>query len=133
MDSVKLLPSPAYATGTLSALPVNLHDPDGDGITCSYAWKVNGKPVGGDSIQLDPSMFKIGDLVVVTVTPTDSWGVQGDPVTAAPVTILTDLGAKAPGSPRIAIRRGERFKDRGALGVNRTPDTRFSRVLKKPS
>jgi hypothetical protein len=99
MDSVKILPSPAYATDTLTAQPVNLHDPDGDAITCSYAWKVNGKPVGGDSIQLDPSLFKVGDAITVTVTPTDSWGVRGTPVTSAAVSILTDLAAKAPGSP----------------------------------
>jgi Domain of unknown function (DUF1996) len=103
MDSVKILPAPAYATDTLTAQPVNLRDPDGDAITCSYAWKVNGKPVGGDSIQLDPSLFTIGDVVSVTVTPTDSWGVQGTPVTSTPVTILTDLAAKAPASPGGAV------------------------------
>jgi Domain of unknown function (DUF1996) len=103
MDSVKVLPSPAYATDTLTAQPVNLRDPDGDAITCTYAWKVNGKPAGGDSIQLDPSLFKIGDVVSVIVTPTDSWGVRGNPVTSPSVTILTDLAARAPGSPGGAV------------------------------
>src|SRR5207253_10581593 len=88
MDSVKILPLPAYATDVLTAQPVNLRDPDGDQITCTYAWKVNGNRVGGDSIQLDPSLFRIGDVVTVTVTPIDSWGVQGGPVTSAPVTVL---------------------------------------------
>jgi Domain of unknown function (DUF1996) len=99
MDSVKILPSPAYATDTLTAQPVNLRDPDGDAITCTYAWTLNGKPVGGDSIQLDPSLFTVGDVLTVTVTPTDSWGVQGTPVTSAAVTVATDLAAKAPASP----------------------------------
>ncbi len=103
MDSVKILPSPAYATDVLTAQPVNLHDPDGDDITCSYVWKVNGRRVGGDSIELAPSFFAVADSVTVTVTPTDSWGVQGRAVTSAPVTVLTDLIAKAPASPGGAV------------------------------
>ena len=104
MDSVKILPAPAYATNTLTALPVNLRDPDGDQITCSYAWMVNGKKVGGDSIQLDPSSFAVGDVVAVTVTPTDSWGVQGSKVTSPPVTVLTDLVARSPAPPGGTVR-----------------------------
>jgi hypothetical protein len=99
MDAVKVLPAPAYATDVLTADPVNLHDPDGDQITCSYAWTVNGKKAGGDSIQLAPSYFKVGDVVTVAVTPTDSWGVQGKKVTSAPVTVLTDLAARTPAPP----------------------------------
>jgi hypothetical protein len=99
MDSVKIIPSPAYATDVLTAEPVGLHDPDGDPITCSYAWTVNGKKAGGDEIELPPTFFRVGDSVVVSVTPTDSWGVQGKKVTSLPVTVLTDLAARTPTSP----------------------------------
>jgi hypothetical protein len=99
MDGVKILPAPQYATDVLTAQPVNLRDPDGDDITCTYAWKVNGVHVGGDSIQLNPSLFSVGDTITATVTPTDSWGVQGKPVTSPPITVLTDLAAKAPAAP----------------------------------
>jgi len=63
---------PAEPT-TLDNLQVSLvtEDVDGDGITASYAWTVDGSPAGTDSDALSSSEFEKGQVVGLTVTLDD--------------------------------------------------------------
>lgn len=60
------------------ALSVEAHDPDGDPVSFRYAWEVNGVPAGSGS-RLE-GILKRGDVVTVTVTPSDGEA-AGKPVT----------------------------------------------------
>lgn len=76
-----IAPAAPVITDTLSQL-MSAWDADGDAITYSYAWTVDGVSVGGDSATLDPSFFQVFDVIGLTVTPIDSHGLAGSPDTA---------------------------------------------------
>ncbi|HMV66420.1 MAG TPA: hypothetical protein PKA64_06185 [Myxococcota bacterium] len=78
-------PDPAYATSTLACTPVEANDPDGDPVTFTRAWTVNGAAVGAGAT-LNGSSFSRGDSVSCTVTPTDGMD-AGAPVTSNTSTI----------------------------------------------
>lgn len=96
VDSVAISPTSPATDDTLSAVAVT-SDTDGDTVTLTYAWTVNGAEVA-TSAALDGSWFSKGDDVGVTVTPSDADD-TGASLAASPVTVINS----APGAPRIAI------------------------------
>jgi len=90
ISTASVTPTAPVATDSLSAYVVS-DDPDGDTVTYSYAWTVNGNPAGGNSANLSNTYFRPNDVVGFTVTPTDSFGMAGAPVTSPAVTIAYNL------------------------------------------
>jgi hypothetical protein len=98
--TVTLTPSTAYVTSTLTATANNVTDPDGDVVSFHYAWTVNDQPVTGiDSPNLPPGQFTSGDSVAVSVTPVDSFGASGSPVSSDPKVGSWDVLVGSTGSP----------------------------------
>ncbi len=64
-------PSPAYASATLTCLPVGVRDSDGDDLTFRFDWSVDGVDVAEHGAELVPSHFALGSEVACTVTPND--------------------------------------------------------------
>ena len=71
LTSAAISPDPAYEGDTLSCVPGTATDLDGDGITYSYDWWVNGASISRSSSSLTSSSFDHGDSVACEVTPTD--------------------------------------------------------------
>ncbi|NCG21433.1 MAG: hypothetical protein GWP91_20675 [Rhodobacterales bacterium] len=69
--SVTLTPSPAYEDTTVSCTPVGANDADGDALTFSYTWTVNGLPIAATSSTLDGVDFNRDDAVQCRVTAND--------------------------------------------------------------
>jgi hypothetical protein len=79
VTSVVLGPDNASRDDTLLA-EVIAEDPDDDDFTLIYTWRVDGAMVQeGESEQLEPSLFRRGERVTVTVTANDGF-VDGAPV-----------------------------------------------------
>lgn len=90
---VMLTPEKAYAFSSITAI-VSGQDPDGDPVSYSYEWRVNGSVVSrAEENTLKPGSFHKGDQVVVAVTPTDGILV-GNPKQSDPLPILNS-------SPRV--------------------------------
>lgn len=87
LSSVSLTPSTAFETSTLTCTPGTVTDLEGDAVTFTYAWTVNGLGVGGaTSSTLTGSSFSKGQNVSCTATPYDG-ATYGLPVTSAVITI----------------------------------------------
>lgn len=72
LGGVDLTPTAPTGSDTLTATPVGPQDADGDTLTFSYSWSVNGTELAGETgPTLAPSVFAAGDVVQVTVTPSD--------------------------------------------------------------
>ncbi|TVQ87488.1 MAG: hypothetical protein EA397_18040 [Deltaproteobacteria bacterium] len=88
IDSLELAPAPDEAFAFVDVVAsVESSDADGDEVTLDFVWSVNGEPIEdleGDT--LDSDFFVKGDVVQVTVTPTDD-ETDGEPATAS-LTIL---------------------------------------------
>lgn len=65
-----------------TANPVGFYDVDGDPEGWSYSWAVNGVAMGSDSPVFTPGNLATGDVVEVSVSPDDGFGL-GTPVTAS--------------------------------------------------
>ena len=82
--SVSIYPAVAAPTDLLSAI-VSTGDSDGDSVSVSYEWLVNGVEVGNESTLTDA--FGVGDNVLVRVRPNDGIDdgaeVDSDPVVVA--------------------------------------------------
>lgn len=86
-DSVVITPSEAYEDTELVASPAGA-DSDGDTLSWSYAWSINGVDLPGvDTATLTGDYFDKGDEVSVSATPNDG-NIDGNTVTGGPVTIL---------------------------------------------
>ena len=93
ISSVAMTPSSAYTNTTLTATPV-ASDPEGDPISFSYQWRVNGVLQSPSSNTLDGAQyFDRDDLVAVTVTASDP-NQSGLPYTAS-TTILNTAPTSA--------------------------------------
>jgi hypothetical protein len=77
---------------TVTASVATTTDDDGDAITLSYEWTVNGVTVlsGPDFNALSDAYFAKGDLIATTVTPSDGAD-AGLPATSPSVTVLNSL------------------------------------------
>ncbi len=71
ITSVTLAPDPAYEGDTLTCSVDSSSDLDGDGISYSYAWTVDGVDTGVSNFSLGSSDFDKDQVVVCTVTPSD--------------------------------------------------------------
>ncbi len=86
-SSLTITPDPATKADTLLATVDGVEDADGDTVTFSYAWSVDGIVVqDGTSDSLGPEWFAKSESVVVTATPNDGL-TDGDTVTSGPVVI----------------------------------------------
>ncbi len=102
VSTLSITPGAPVLTDTLTANVVGF-DPDGDAVTYTYNWPVNGSTVGGSQPTLAPTYFHALDVVGLTVTPKDSFGMSGTPKVAGPVTVgynLTIDPAVPGGNPR---------------------------------
>ncbi len=84
LNTVSVSPNPAYTNDELSVSVLG-DDADGDALSTTYAWYVDGAPVGTDGT-LDGSAFSKGESVWVVVTPSDGT-TDGTPVSSTPFTI----------------------------------------------
>lgn len=108
VESISFMPVAPTVTDTLTAVPVT-SDPDGDSVTVTYVWTVNGgDPVDGAvSDQLDLSQIAglaRGDVITVVATPNDGKvsGAASDPVSvtvANSLPVLTASLSLTPESP----------------------------------
>lgn len=71
LAGVTLSPTTATETDTFTCTPGTTSDADGDAVTVTYAWTVDGSPVPPTAATLDGTWFDKGDVVTCTVTPTD--------------------------------------------------------------
>ena len=90
VGSVKLTPEEAYADSVLTCTPLEESDADGDEVTFSYAWKVNGTEVPGETEATLQGAFNKGKEVRCVVTPFDGIA-EGAAVISNPVTIGNKL------------------------------------------
>lgn len=93
VDSVTIDPDPATTNTVLTAV-YSGSDADGDALTYSFAWLVNGVAAGGDVAALDGSTdFSKGDSVTVTVTANDGATDSASVASAARIIDNTPPGA----------------------------------------
>lgn len=71
ISSLTITPDPATTVDDLSVL-VSVSDPEGDAITLSYVWMVNGVDQLNNTTFLSSSTFQKSDTVSLMVTPSDS-------------------------------------------------------------
>ena len=117
---VTLLPGSVYTNDTLSATPSG-SDPEGDPLTWTYAWFVNGVAVTGAAGEtLDGvTHFDRDDEVYVVATPSDGTEV-GEPVSSEVVTVLNSAPSAVgvaidPSLPLIGRTRSARTRRRRTL------------------
>jgi formylglycine-generating enzyme required for sulfatase activity len=89
LASVALSTLSPLAGETLSVALGTAADADGDPVTVTYAWSVNGSVVSA-SPTLSPSLFGSGDRVFVTVTPFDGTD-AGTPAISGTVVVANSL------------------------------------------
>ena len=98
LDSVVLSPGAPTTDQTVLAT-VTSHDDDGDTVTVSYAWYVEGDLVGATGSSLDgASWFDKDDEVYVVATPNDG-SQDGAPVSSSSVIVANT----PPGAPSVSI------------------------------
>ncbi len=87
VDAVAINPANASAASTLTCQPSGLTDLDGDPVSLTTTWIVNGAPfTGATQSTLAPGTLKTGDQVACQVTPSDGQ-VNGTPKTSSTVTL----------------------------------------------
>ncbi len=100
VNDALIVPSTVYATNDLTAIAVHPHDPDkGQTVSLHYQWQVDDLAVGGDSSTLPHAQFRPGDSITVTITPEDSEGMFGDPVTSDASVVTDDVVCPKPAPP----------------------------------
>ena len=88
--TLTLAPSEVREASVVTAT-VSTDDIDGDVVTVSYAWKVNGTVVQeGETDSIDGTLFNKGDTIQVTVTPNDGF-IDGAPMDSEVLTVLNTL------------------------------------------
>ena len=84
VDSIAISPASVYAGDTLSCDTVGT-DPDGDAVTMTFAWSINGADAGITTSTLSTGFSKT-DVVTCSATPTDGTAV-GSVATSASITV----------------------------------------------
>ena len=99
IGSVSLTPDPVMTDDTMVCIPANVADEDGDSVTYTYSWAVDGVTNGETGNQMPGTGLTYGQTITCTVTPFDGTD-YGAPVTSNTVTV----GNSAPGAPVIEIQ-----------------------------
>ena len=100
--AITLIPATVTSSDTVTAL-VSTNDADGDAVTLSYVWQVDGVPVAASGASLDGALFFArGQEVAVTVTPNDGT-VDGEAVTSAGIIVQNS----APTVDNVSISPGD--------------------------
>jgi hypothetical protein len=86
LAAVGLAPTTAYEATTLTCTPGTYGDADGESVTLSYSWTVNGASIAATTATLTGVYFGRGDIVACIVTPNDATS-SGAPVRSSTVTI----------------------------------------------
>jgi hypothetical protein len=86
LADVTLSPSTAYESSTLTCTPGSATDVDGDSVSYTYTWTVDGSDPGETTSTLTGTFFDSGDAVTCSATPTDGTD-AGSAVTSNSVTI----------------------------------------------
>ena len=106
LADASLSPDPAYEGDTLSCTPGSASDADGDAVSYTYSWTVDGSSTGTSGSTLDDGYWAKGQDVICTVTPTDGTD-TGSAVDSNTVTIentapsITDV-AISPADPTVS-------------------------------
>ncbi|MFH1463780.1 MAG: hypothetical protein ABIO70_05265 [Pseudomonadota bacterium] len=100
-SAVSISPSTLYTSSTASAVATT-SDADGDTVTLSYAWTVDGAAAGTGASLLGATAFDRGQVVGLTVTPSDGTA-SGTPVSATSVTVRNS----PPTAPAVTITPAE--------------------------
>ncbi len=95
---IQLAPENPNAGTDLTAV-AEVIDNDGDSFELGYEWLVNDAPVGVSGATLPAKHFKRGDVVMVRVSATDSYG-DAEPTPSVPLTIPN-------GAPKITSNPSE--------------------------
>ena len=72
LTGLALTPDPAFEDDVLACAAGALADADGDAVSLSYDWIVNGAALGDNTDTLEGSHFDRGDIVACIATPSDS-------------------------------------------------------------
>ncbi len=86
LAAVTISPNPAYIGDLLTVAPVGAEDADGDLVTYTYAWEVNGADAGSMP-SLDTSELGVHDVVQGVLTPGDGLD-EGTPTPSPNVTFI---------------------------------------------
>lgn len=86
VTTVTLSPTTAYEATTLTCTPAGASDADGDTISYTTSWLVNGSSIGIGASTLSGDWFDRGDSVICEVVPNDGSS-SGSTVTSNTVTI----------------------------------------------
>ncbi len=86
LASVDLSPTAPVEGDTLTCTPGTVTDDDGDTVTYSYAWTVDGSTVAASGSTLGDTFWDRGEAVICTVTPDDGTD-SGDAVASSSVTV----------------------------------------------
>lgn len=87
ISQVQLTPEKAYVYSSVTAI-VTGHDPDGNPVSYSFEWRVNGNVVSkGNENRLNLGSFRKGDQIDVLVTPSDG-DLSGEAKQSSPLTIV---------------------------------------------
>ncbi len=106
LASVSLTPTTAYEGDTLTCTEGTATDDDGDAITYSYSWTVDGIDTGTSGASLSSSHFDRGEVVVCSVTPSDPTAdgsaVDSNSVTISNTAPVVSNVSISPSSPTVA-------------------------------
>lgn len=97
IDAASITPDPASSASTLTC-GVTASDVDGDSLTTTYAWIVDGADAGVSSSTLGPAYFSRGSEVACTVTVSD--GGESDPTSTTPTITIAN---SAPDMDSVAV------------------------------
>ena len=99
ITSVSLSPSSLYTNDTLSAL-ISASDSDGDTVSFSYAWTVDGAALSTTDSSIEGSTdFDKGQVVGLTVTPHDNTTDGSDVEASATTATFGDAVVRSPWAP----------------------------------
>ena len=98
LSSVSLTPTTAKTGDSLTCTPGSATDADGETVSYTYAWKINGAPDSETSNTLSSTDHEKGDNIVCTVTPDDGT----DSGTAVDSNLVT-IGNTAPAVSSVTL------------------------------
>jgi hypothetical protein len=97
-DAATLSPDPAGTDDVITCAVGSTSDADGDEVSLSYAWTVNGSAVSITGDELGSAWFERGDLVACAATPSDDAD-DGEPVASDTL----EIGNTAPSVTTVTI------------------------------